>query len=135
MDEFFLKYEKSASIHSTQFQNPILFGSRVKYDNEPVKYYEHVQIEGKTFKLEMFFVVDLKDKVSFGQIKSIILVNDKIYLTMKVFEEYSFNSHRHAYVVEYSHDITTLCKFLPNISSVISVEEDNIHYIVAPYGL
>ncbi|KAL7292930.1 hypothetical protein TKK_0013383 [Trichogramma kaykai] len=123
------------TIHNAMFPSPAIHVPNIISEDKAEKYYESVEIEGTMFKIGKFVVADIQNEVSFGEILQIIRVQDVYYFSMNIYEECSFDSHLHAYIVVYSKSIKMSSKDLPYISSVLSVKHEELHYIVAPYGL
>lgn len=73
----------------------------------------------------------------FGEIIEIVVQNDEVYFYMKIYHEYTFYEHYHAYlVVRNDHE----CKKyklsdLPIIAPCLSVIINNQHFIASRYIL
>ena len=59
-----------------------------------------MKVEGITYKCPCSVVLGVEDYPVFGHLKGIFVLNQSIYLHIRVAETITFNEHYHAYVVK-----------------------------------
>ena len=135
-------------IHSLEFENLVKVGVEDKSENRrsyfndekvdaACKYYKKVEICGTLYKVGTYLVTNMEEsEKNFGETLDILIVNDEVYFYVNIYNEVTFDSHYHAYIVQNSNNCKLLKhKDLPTICPLLSVHKNNTHYIAARYRL
>ena len=90
-------------IHSFKFSPRFIFGPKDEQQTEHSMddCYEYVEFDRNKIGLKMIVTIDLQRREKlFGKITKIVYVKNKFFATVEVFEEVTFDSHFHSFIVE-----------------------------------